>query len=39
MGFTDNNRAGFAAFEEVANAPAFDEETSQGFGWDDEIEE
>lgn len=39
MGFTDNNRAGFAAFEEVANAPAFDEGPSQGFGWDDEIEE
>lgn len=39
MGFTDNNRAGFAAFEEVANAPTFDEEPSQGFGWDDEIEE
>lgn len=38
MGFTDNNRAGYAAFEEVANAPAFDE-PSQGFGWDDEIEE
>lgn len=39
MGFTDNNRAGFAAFEEVANVPAFDEGPSQGFGWDDEIEE
>ena len=38
MGFTDNNRTAYAGFEPVENAPAFDEQ-SQGFGWDDAIEE
>lgn len=39
MGFTDNNKTGYAGFEPANNAPAFDEEVSQGFGWDDEVEE
>lgn len=38
MGFTDNNKTGYAGFEPVDNAPAFNE-PSQGFGWDDAVEE